>query len=120
MVALACTLRCISAAMSFNCSQRKTAGSTCSSKASVSWNAGSKTSARHEFDGPFHALEFAADGAGKGAQHRGLADADIAFEQHMAAREQRHIDQADDLRLADHRLGHLALHTPGAALPVLE
>src|SRR6218665_176115 len=76
--------------------------------------------ARHQVDAPFHALELTADGAGKGAQHRGLADADIAFEQHMAAREQRHIDQADDLRLADYRLGHLALHTPGATLPVLE
>ena len=65
--------------------------------------------AGHQVDGALDALEVAAGRAREGAQHRGLADADVAFEQHVAAGEQRHVDEPDRLALADHRLGDFVL-----------
>ena len=41
---------------------------------------------RHQVDRAFDALEAAADGTREGAQDRGLADADVAFEQHARGR----------------------------------
>jgi hypothetical protein len=55
---------------------------------------------------------------GKGPQHGGLADADISFEQHMAAGKQSDVDQPDGFGLADHGAAHGCLHgqCPGAPL----
>jgi hypothetical protein len=57
--------------------------------------------ARHQIDGAFDALEISADRARERAQNGRLADADIAFEQHVPASEQCHVDESDGVALAD-------------------
>jgi len=50
---------------------------------------------RHQVDGALDALVGAADSTRHCAQQRGLADADVALEQNVAAREHRQGDQVD-------------------------
>ena len=76
--------------------------------------------AGHQVHRAFDALEVPADGARERAQDRGLADADVAFEQHVAAREQRDVDQPDRVALADDGLADLLLDAQRAAAPVFE
>jgi hypothetical protein len=75
---------------------------------------------RHQVDRAFDTLEVAAHGAGKGAQHRRLADTDVAFEQHMAAREQRHVDQAKRVVLTDDRPPHFFFDAQRKAAPIMQ
>ena len=76
--------------------------------------------ARHEVHRAFDAFELAAHRARERAQHRRLADADVAFEQHVAAREQRHVDHAQRVLLADHGACDVLLDAQGPPPPVLQ
>ncbi len=70
---------------------------------------------RHQVDGALDTLEGTTYGARHGTQQGGLADADIAFQQHMAAREGGYGEQADDPLLSQHHLADLLLEAQGAA-----
>ena len=59
---------------------------------------------RHQVDRAFDALVVAAEAARDCAQQRRLADADVAFEQHVAAREDRDRDEAHGAREAEHAI----------------
>jgi hypothetical protein len=72
----------------------------------------------HQVDRALGAREGAADQPREGAQQRGLADADVALQQHMATREHGGVDPPDHLGLADHDLRDQALDVQGAATPV--
>ena len=74
----------------------------------------------HQVDGAFDAREVTAQHLREGPQQRRLADADIALQQHVAAREDGRVDEADDARLADHRLGHLGFERQRALAPVAQ
>ena len=75
--------------------------------------------AGHHVHGALDALELAADRAREGAQQRGLADAYVAFQQHVSPREQGHVDHADRLLLADDRLADLVFDSQRQTAPVL-
>ena len=75
---------------------------------------------RHHVDAAFDASEAAADGPSESAQHRGLADADIAFQQHMAASKDGDQDQPDGRLLAYHDLGDVRFDVAGQFCRVLE
>ena len=76
--------------------------------------------AGHQVDGAFGAREGAAEHAREGAQQRRLADADIALQQHVAAREHSGVDAPDHPPLPDHRLADLAFERKCAFAPVVQ
>jgi hypothetical protein len=76
--------------------------------------------AGHQIDRAFDALEFAAHRSGNRAQQGRFAEADAAFEQYVAAREQRDIDQADRVVLPDHRLRGFPLEAKRVTAPILQ
>ena len=67
----------------------------------------------------FHPLEVAADRAREGAQDSGLADAHIAFEQHVPAGKERDVDQPYRVLLADDRFADFFLQAQCAGAPIL-
>ena len=75
---------------------------------------------RHQINGAFDALIGAANGARDGAQQRGLANANIAFEQNVAATEHGQSGQADNPGLADYGRGDGGLKIQGRRPPVLK
>jgi hypothetical protein len=76
--------------------------------------------AGHQIDSALDALEISTDRSGERAQNGRLADADIAFEQHVPAGEQRHVDQSDRLALAYDSLAYLVLDTQRPIAPILQ
>ena len=75
---------------------------------------------RHQIDRAFDALEGAADGPGKGTQHGRFADANITFEQHVAAREYRDVDVVNHVILADHRFFDFRFQRERTGAPILQ
>jgi hypothetical protein len=75
--------------------------------------------AGHQVDRAFDALEVAADGARERPQDRGLADADVALEQHVAAGEQSYVDEADRVLLTDDDLADFIFQAQCAFTPLL-
>ncbi len=75
---------------------------------------------RHQIDRTFDALECAADGAGEGPQHRGLADGDIAFEQHVAPSKYGDVEGVYDAIVADDCFLDFRFQRQGAGAPILQ
>ena len=75
---------------------------------------------RHQVDRAFDALVGAAEAARRRAQQRRLADADVAFEQHVAAREDRDDQQADRARQAEHATVQRALEFERPRAPLVK
>ena len=75
---------------------------------------------RHEVDGSLDALVGPTERTRQAAQQRRLADADIAFEQHMAAGENRDRQETYDPRLADDGAPDLGFESVHLAAPVGE
>ena len=73
---------------------------------------------RHQIDRALAAREITAEHAREGAQQRRLADAHVALQQHMAAREDSDVDLPDHAALADQRLRNLGLERQCARAPV--
>ncbi|HJP98727.1 MAG TPA: hypothetical protein VJ862_09215, partial [Rhodanobacteraceae bacterium] len=73
--------------------------------------------ARHQIDRAFDPFEFAAYRARERAQQGRLADADVAFEQHVPAREDRDREETNGARKAEHALVQRALETERAVAP---
>ncbi len=71
----------------------------------------------HEVDRAFDTLVCTPETARRGAQQRRLADADVAFEKHVAARKNGDGQQAYDAPLPDDDLGQLAFELAGALAP---
>ena len=75
---------------------------------------------RHQVDGAFDTRELAADQPRECAQQRRLADADVALQQHVAAREHRDDELMHDARLADDDGARQLLELERACVPVGE
>ena len=76
--------------------------------------------ARHHVDRAFDTGEGAAERPRRRTQKRRLPDSDIAFDQHMAAREDADRHQPDDARLPENGLLDFALEFKGALSPIGE